>query len=76
MNKLMVKFGNGIDGIVFELLGARAPIGDSISDANAISSGSATAIATNVEAWAKRKRAEVQCPNRRHGKRWWQWQLK
>jgi len=45
INELMVKFGNGIDGIVFELLGAGAPFGDPISDNNAICSCDDTVIA-------------------------------
>lgn len=50
-NELMVKFGNGIDRIVFELLGTGTPFGDSISDTNTVFSGAATATtATNV--WA------------------------
>lgn len=44
INELMVTFGNGIDGIVFELLGARAPFGDPVSDNNAISSCDDTVI--------------------------------
>lgn len=64
----MVKFGNGIDGIVFELLGAGAPFGDPISDNNAICSCDDTVIAggTGEGARAKRKRAKLQCPNRGH----------
>lgn len=61
----MMKFGDGIDGVLFELLGAGnyngGPFGDSISDANAVRGGSATA--TNQWTRAKRKGAKVQCPN-------------
>jgi len=49
INELMVKFGNGIDGVVFELLGARAPFGDPVSDNNAISSSDDTAIASATD---------------------------
>ena len=45
IDELMVKFGNGIDGIAFELLGAGAPFGDPISDNNAISGGDDSVIA-------------------------------
>lgn len=43
-NKLMMKFGNGIHGMLFELLDASAySFGDPISDTDAMSGGGTTA---------------------------------